>query len=88
MNLPYMYEVMAAVDEPHDGLIKLHGMQADRQMRLMASSGMVEATFDDGKEGSFSAIDHITATGQAFLRMFKKFPMPVLPVSEFSLGLS
>ena len=47
----------------------------------MAGAGLVEATLDDGKEGSFTSIDHVTATGQAFLRAFKDLPMttPILP---------
>jgi hypothetical protein len=89
MNLPYAYEVMAAANEQRHGFIKLHGMQADREVRLMAGAGLVEATFDDGKEGSFTAINHVTATGQAFLRVFQKFPMPtlILPSPEFAFGL-
>ena len=67
----------SAYEQRHE----LRGSPADRQVRLMAGAGLVEATFDDGKEGSFTSIDRVTATGQAFLRAFKDLPMttPILP---------
>lgn len=89
MNLLYAYEVMVAANEQRHGFIKLRGMQADHEVRLMAQAALVEATFDDGKEGSFTSINRITSTGQAFLRAFKSLPMPapVLPFSQFGLEL-
>jgi hypothetical protein len=82
MNLPHMYELMNSAHEHH---YELRGSNADRQVRLMASAGMVEATLDDGKDGSFTVINHVTPTGRAFLRMFKKFPMPF---SQPDLGMA
>jgi hypothetical protein len=81
MNLLYAYEVMTAADEQRHGFIKLRGIQADHEVRLMAQAELVKATFDDGKEGSFTSINRVTATGQAFLRMFKnlRMPTPILP---------
>jgi hypothetical protein len=82
MNLLYAYEVMTAADEQRHGFIKLRGTQADHEVRLMAQAELVEATFDDGKEGSFTSINRVTATGQAFLRVFKNVPMPT-PILHF-----
>ena len=65
---------MNAANEHHH---ELRGSQADRQVRLMASAGLVEATLDDGKEGSFTVIDRVTEAGMAFLRVFKDVPMPI-----------
>ena len=76
MNLPYTYELLAAADEQRHGFIKLRGIQADHEVRLMAEAGLVEATFDDGKEGSFTSINRVTATGQTFLRAFKNHTIP------------
>jgi hypothetical protein len=71
MNLPYTYQLLTAADAQRHGFIKLRGPQADHEVRLMAEAGLVEASFDDGKEGSFTAINRITKTGHTFLRTFK-----------------
>ena len=84
MNLHYAYEVMVAADEQRHGFMKLRGTQADHEVRLMAQAELVEATFDDGKEGSFTSINRVTATGQAFLRAFKSLPIPT-PILPFSV---
>jgi hypothetical protein len=76
MNLPYTYELLAAADEQRHGFIKLRGIQADHEVRLMAKAGLVKATFDDGKEGSFTSINRLTETGEAFLRAFKNHTIP------------
>ena len=40
MNLLYAYEVMTAADEQRHGFIKLRGIQADHEVRLMAAAGL------------------------------------------------
>ena len=72
MNLPYVYELLAAAEEQPHGFIKLRGIKADHEVRLMAQAGLVEATFDDGQKGSFTSINRVTAAGHAFLRTFKR----------------
>ena len=76
MNLPYTYELLAAADEQRHGFIKLRGLQADQEVRLMAEAGLVEATFNDGKEGSFTSINRLTETEETFLRAFKNHAVP------------
>jgi len=76
MNLPYTHQLLAATDAQRHGFIKLRGPQADQEVRLMAEAGLVEASFDDGKEGSFTAINRITKTGHTFLRAFKWKTIP------------
>jgi hypothetical protein len=76
MNLAYTYQLLAAADAQRHGFIKLRGPQADHEVRLMAQAGLVDASFDDGREGSFSVINRITETGQTFLRAFKRKPIP------------
>lgn len=76
MNLPYTYQLLAAADAQRHGFIKLRGAEADREVRLMAQAGLVEANFDDGEEGSFTSIKRVTETGQFFLRAFKGHPIP------------
>jgi hypothetical protein len=74
MNLPYTYQLLTAADQQRHGFIKLRGAHADYEVRLMAEARLVEATFGDGKEGSFTSINRVTETGQAFLRAFKDQP--------------
>jgi len=76
MNLPYAHELLTAADEQRHGFIKLRGFQADREVRLMAAAGLIDATFNDGREGSFSSINRLTASGESFLRAFKDDPIP------------
>lgn len=84
MNLPYTYEVLAAADEQRHGFMKLRGIQADYEVRLMAQAGLVEASFGDNKKGSFTSVNRVTETGQTFLRTFKDHPIP----AEATLGTS
>lgn len=76
MNLPYTFQLLAAADETRHGFIKLRGFQADQEVRLMAAAGLVDATFDDGKTGSFTSINRLTTTGETFLRAFKDRLVP------------
>jgi hypothetical protein len=76
MNLPYTYELLAAADEQGHGFIKVRDVETDHEVRLMAEAGLVEATFNDGHEGSFTSITRVTATGQTFLRAFKDRTIP------------
>lgn len=89
MNLPYVYELMAAAESQRHGFIRLRGTHADREVREMAKAGLVEATFDDGEDGSFTSINRVTASGQAFLRTFKdgSMPKPIVPFSRLRFGL-
>lgn len=75
MNLPYAHKLLTAADGQRHGFIKLRGSQADHEVRLMTAAGLVDATFNDGKEGSFTSINRLTAAGQTFLRAFKDQPI-------------
>ena len=75
MNLRYAHKLLAAADGQRHGFIKLRGLQADREVRLMAAAGLIDATFNDGREGSFTAINRLTASGKSFLRAFKDHPI-------------
>jgi hypothetical protein len=72
VNLSHTYELMNSACEQR---YELRGPRADRQVRLLACASLVEATFDDGKERSFTSIDRVTPTGQALLGAFKDLPM-------------
>ena len=76
MNLTYAHKLLIAADEQRHGFIKLRGVAADREVRLMAAAGLVDATFNDGREGSFTSINRLTAHGESFLRAFKDTSIP------------
>jgi hypothetical protein len=74
MNLLYANKLLVAASEQSHGLLRIHGRHADRQVRLMAEAGLVEATLSDGKTKSFTAINRLTDFGRTFLRAFKNSP--------------
>ena len=76
MNLPYTYQLLAAADAQRHGFIKLRGTKAEHEVRLMAEAGLVEASFHDEEEGSFTSIKCVTETGRAFLCAFEEHPIP------------
>jgi hypothetical protein len=82
MNLPYAYKLLVAADEQRHGFLKLRGLQADHEVRLMAQAGLVEASFGDGQSGSFTSINRVTESGRTFLRAFEGQPAP----SEANFG--
>ncbi len=76
MNLRYVHELLAAANKQRHGLLRLRGIQADQEVRLMAQAGLVEAAFGDGKEESSTSITLVTPAGQTFLRTFRDHPIP------------
>ncbi len=83
MDLPYALKLLIAADEQPYGFIKLRGVRADYQVRIMAEVGLVEATLNDGRPGSFTSINRVTDLGKKFLRTFParsiSAPAPVSP---------
>ena len=76
MNLPYAHKLLVAADGQRHGFLKLRGLEADHEVRLMSAAGLVDATFDDGKDGSFTSINRLTTAGETFLRAFKDRLIP------------
>jgi hypothetical protein len=83
MNLTYAHKLLVAADEQRHGFIKLRGVEADREVRLMVAAGLIDATFNDGREGSFTSINRLTASGESFLRAFKDKPIPEMDLPPF-----
>lgn len=71
MNLSYVHKLLLAADQQRHGFLKIRGRQADREVRLMAEAGLVDATLSDDKDESFTAINRLTDLGRKFLRTFK-----------------
>jgi hypothetical protein len=74
MNLPYVYKLLTAANEQPHGFLQIRGRQANREIRLMAEAGLVDATLSDGKTEALTAINRVTDLGQSFLRSFKTPP--------------
>ena len=71
MNLSYTYQLLLAAEKQPGQILKVKAGHGDREVRLMAAAGLVEATLNnDGQPGSFTAILRLTKAGQTFLRTF------------------
>jgi hypothetical protein len=73
MNLPYAYKVLAAADSTDH--LELEGFEAESEVRQLAEASLVEATFEDDREGLRVAINRVTEKGKAFLRVFRNHPI-------------
>ena len=78
MNLPYTYSLLLAASK-QNGCLKLTGVGADQEVRQMAATGLVDASFDDGQAGSFTSIIRVLPAGNTFLRIFKDHPPVKVP---------
>jgi hypothetical protein len=76
MNLAYVRKLLIAADEQPHGFLQIRGRRADREIRLMAEAGLVDATLSNGKGEPVTAINRVTELGQTFLRKFKDAPIP------------
>ena len=83
MNLDLAYQLLVAATEQRHGFLKIPKGWAEGEgdVREMASAGLVEATLNDGEEGGFTAINRVTAAGEAFLREFEGHRFAHLAVS-------
>jgi hypothetical protein len=72
MNLSLVHELLVAADQQPHGFLQIRGPQADREVRLMAAAGLVEATLSDSKGQLFTSINRLTDSGHSFLRAFTK----------------
>jgi hypothetical protein len=79
MNLSYAHKLLVAANQQRHGFLQIRGRQADREVQLMAEAGLVDATLNDGKDESFTAINRLTDLGHKFLRAFKDSPIPTGP---------
>ena len=82
MNLPYTYALLLVASK-QKGFLKVTGLEAAREVEQMAATGLVQANFDDGKAGSFTAIIRVLPAGDTFLRTFKdKLPRGLPSIDE------
>jgi hypothetical protein len=67
MNLARTYQLLIAIGKQRHGFLEITDPEVKNDVREMARAGLVEATLNDGKEGSCTAIYRMTVAGQAFL---------------------
>jgi hypothetical protein len=78
MNLSLLHKLLIAAEQHRHGILEIQDRHLDREVRLMASAGLVEATLGDNKNKSFTIINRLTDLGRAFLRTFEHAPVPAL----------
>jgi hypothetical protein len=71
MHLDLAYQLLVAATEQRHGFLRITKGWAEDDVKEMASAGLVEATLNDGTERGFTAINRVTAKGEAFLRVFE-----------------
>jgi hypothetical protein len=76
MNLQLVHKLLQAANDQPYGFLKVRGADLAREVEMMASAGLVEATAPvDGLE-TFAVIKRVTDSGRSFLRAFRDQPPP------------
>lgn len=85
MNLDDVYTILVATNEQPNGSLKITNLKLELEVREMEEAGLITATLDDGKEGSFTAVTSVTHAGRQFLRAFRRhdFSQPARIVVPF-----
>ena len=73
MNLRLVHKLLQAANNQPYGFLKVRGAQLAREVEMMASAGLVEASTVHGLE-TFAVIKKVTDAGHSFLRAFRNRP--------------
>jgi len=71
MNLDDVHAILVATTEQPHGFLKIVNPKLEPEVREMAAAGLITATLNDGKAGSFTAVNSVTEAGRRFLRIFR-----------------
>ena len=84
MNLNLAHSLLEAVEKQPWGFLNVRSAEKVREVELMASAGLVDASLGNANSGPFAVINRVTKQGQAFLRAFKNQPpkMEIAQVTE------
>ena len=74
MNLRLVHRLLTAANDQPYGFLKVRGAELAREVELMASAGLVDASATVHGLETYAVINRITDAGQAFLRAFKNAP--------------
>lgn len=82
MNLNLAHSLLVAAQEQPWGFLNVRGDELVREVELMASAGLVDASLGNADSGPFAVINRVTKQGQAFLRAFKNQPPPKMEMAQ------
>ena len=85
MNLRLVHKLLQAANNQPYGFLKVRGVNLAREVEMMASAGLVEATGTVHGIETFAVIKRVTDSGHSFLRAFRNQP-PAARSSGCSLG--
>ena len=71
MNLDDVNAILVATTEQPHGFLKIADPKLEPEVREMVEAGLITATLNDGKTGSFTAVNSVTEAGLRFLRVFR-----------------
>jgi hypothetical protein len=83
MNLHLVHKLLQAANDQPYGFLKVQGANLAREVKMMASAGLVEATGPVYGLETFAVIKRVTDSGHSFLRAFRDQPMPIRARGEF-----
>ncbi|HEX4630663.1 MAG TPA: hypothetical protein VH188_06830 [Chthoniobacterales bacterium] len=74
MNLHLVHKLLQAANDQPYGFLKVQGANLAREVGMMASAGLVEATGPVYGLEAFAVIKRVTDSGHSFLRAFRDQP--------------
>jgi hypothetical protein len=74
MNLRLVHKLLQAANNQPYGFLKVRGANLAREVEMMASAGLVEATGTVHGIETFAVIKRVTESGNSFLRAFQERP--------------
>ena len=80
MNLRLVHKLLQAANNQPYGFMKVRGAQLAREVEIMASAGLVEASGTVHGLETFAVIRRVTDAGHSFLRAFRE--RPAVPVGH------
>ena len=84
MDLDTAHSILVATTEQPYGFLKIANTELEPTVREMAEAGLITATVNDGKPGSFTAVNSVTEAGLKFLQVFRRhdFSHPSPPINS------
>ena len=80
MNLNLAHSLLVAAEGQPWGFLNVRCAEWVREVELMASAGLVDASLGNADSGRFAVINRVTKQGHAFLRAFKNQPPPRIEI--------
>ena len=74
MNLRLVHKLLQAANDQPYGFLKVRGARLAREVEMMASAGLVEASSTVHGLETFAVIKKVTDSGHSFLRAFRNRP--------------